>query len=263
MKSIRTLVIASAIIFSFQCFTLVAHADIAAHKAALKSAQTIIEQNNPKDAIQSKWYPSYHFATSSGLTKHPNALVYFNGKYHLFYQNDLTDNAGKKMTILAHATGPDLIHWTNITPAIAPSEPYDSNGIFAGSAIVADDLLHIFYTGYTEKKENDKIQKQETPNLAMSKDGINFGKSANNPLIQMAPHYANLEFTKEYFRDPYVWQQSDRYYALIASQYEKTKDGAVLLFKSKDLRNWVFINITAIGSKGEMGYLWDCPNFCT
>lgn len=260
MKCIRALVIASAIILSFQSTMLNAYADITAHKNSLKSAQTIIDSNK-KEALQSKWYPAYHFAAQSGLTKHPNALTYFNGKYHLFYQNELTDASGKKMQIWAHATSTDLLNWNNIAPAIAPSEPYDNNGVFAGSAIVEDDLLNVFYTGYTENKENDKTQKKETPNLAMSKDGINFGKSANNPLIQMAPHYANLEFTKEYFKDPYVWKQSDRYYALIASQYEKTKDGAVLLFKSKDMRNWVFINITAIGSKGEMGHLWDCPNF--
>ncbi len=48
---------------------------------------------------------------------------------------------------------------------------------------------------------------------------------------------------------------------LSALSTKKTKDGAVLLFKSKDLRNWVFINITAIGSNGEMGYMWECPNF--
>lgn len=260
MKTIRTLVIASAIIFSLNITSLKSSADIAAHKEALKSAQTITA-NKQTEALHSKWYPSYHFSSSSGLTKHPNALAFFNGCYHMFYENELTDASGKKMTVWAHSTSPDLVHWKNIQSALAPSETYDKDGVFAGSAIVEDGLLNLFYTGYTEKKENDKVQKQETPNLAMSKDGINFGKSANNPLIQMAPHYANLDFTKQYFRDPYIWKQSDRYYAMIGSQYEKTKDGAVLLFKSKDLRNWVFINITAIGSKGEMGNLWDCPNF--
>ena len=83
----------------------------------------------------------------------------------------------------------------------------------------------------------------QTQNLAMSKDGINFGKSANNPVIKMAPHYSNYVFSSENFRDPFVWKQDNSYFALVGTQYEKTKDGAVLLFKSKDLRNLSLIHI--------------------
>ena len=94
----------------------------------------------------------------------------------------------------------------------------------------------------------------------MSKDGINFGKSANNSVIKLPPHYSVFDFSSQDFRAPFVWKQSDRFYALIGSQYEKTKDGAVLLFKSQDLRNWYFINISAIGRNGEIGSMWETPS---
>ncbi len=258
MKSFVKMVLASALIFSLQGSSFAA--DIAAHKQALKDAKSTIESIK-KEMTASKWYPTYHFASQAGLMNHPAAIVYFKNAYHLFYETELKDSTGKKTTVMAHATSTDLIHWKNSELALAASEDYDKDGIFAGSAVVENDLLHLFYTGYSEKKENDKILKQETANLSVSKDGINFGKSANNPVIKMDKNFSNIKFTDEYFRDPFVWKNGDSYYALMGSQYEQTKDGAVLLFKSSDLRNWKFVNITAIGSKGEMGNTWDCPNF--
>lgn len=258
MKSLCKLVIASALIISLQNTAI--SADIAAHKQALKDAKNTIAAIK-KEMTGSKWYPQFHFASQAGLMNHPAAIAYFKGAYHLFYETELNDSSGKKTNVMAHATSTDLLHWKNIEPAVASSEEYDKDGIFAGSAIVENELLHLFYTGYAEKKVNEKTEKYETANLAISKDGINFGKSANNPLIKMNPNFTNIKFSEECFRDPFVWKQGDKYYALMGTQYEQTKDGAVLLFKSSDLRNWEFVNITAIGAKGEMGSNWDCPNF--
>lgn len=209
-----------------------------------------------KDVKQSEWYPSYHFASPSFLLQEPSGLVFFKDNYHLFFLHNPNSFEGNKSQ-QSHAVSPDLLHWKNLPKAISPSTSYDNGGIFSGSAIVKDDLLHIFYTGLSEPLETAK----ETQNLAMSKDGINFGKSANNPVITEPPHYDYLQFSKKNFKHPFVWEKGDRYYALLGANYEKTNDGAVLLFKSKDLRNWVFINITALGQKGEMGQVWEYPNF--
>lgn len=245
-------------------FTVFCSSAIAAdHKQTLKLvddavkpiAETIL---NPK-IHKSTWHPSYHLASFGHSMKHPNAITGFNGDYHLFYQHEVNTSEGKK-TVWGHVSSPDFINWTKLPSPIAPSESYDKDGVYSGSAIVDEGLLYLVYTGYSETKQGEKTIKHETQNLAMSKDGINFGKSANNPVIKMAPHYSYLEFSSEKFRDPYVWKLEDRFYALVGTQYEKTKDGAVLLFKSKDLRNWVCINVTALGQKGEMGDMWEIPS---
>ena len=236
-------------------------ADIAAHKQALKNAQTLIDAQK-KEMTASKWYPQYHIASYAGYMNHPNAFVYFNNAYHLFYEQEIKDSNGKIIPVWAHITSNNLVNWKRQPLALAPNEAYDKDGVFAGSAIFEQGLLNLFYTGYSENKVNDKTQDIETPCLATSKDGLYFGKSANNPLIKTPPQYVDTEFfAPEFFRDPFVWKHGEKYYALIGTQYKKTKDGAVLLFESKDLRNWEFVDITAIGSKGEMGTNWDCPNF--
>ena len=37
----------------------------------------------------------------------------------------------------------DLLHWEELPVALAPSESYDKDGCFSGSAIVKDDKLYL------------------------------------------------------------------------------------------------------------------------
>ena len=254
MKSLWSTAIAAAMILSFyNC----SYADVVSHKEAIKKSESVVNEVS-KSVKESRYYPAYHAASSAYLMGKPSGMTYFNGEYHLFFQHNPHSLKTDEWNI-SHYASPDLINWVNKPTALAPSETYDKDGVLAGSAIVEDGLLYLLYTGNVVNKKEDKSEQHQTQNLAISKDGINFGKSANNAVIQMAPHYMGLNFSSANFRNPYVWKQSDRYYALIGTQYEKTKDGAVLLFKSKDLRNWVFINVAALGAKGEMGYMWESP----
>lgn len=255
MKSLWSTAIAAAMIFSIHNCS---YADVAAHKETLKKAETSVSELF-KSVKDSKYYPVYHIASPANLMGKPSGIVYFNGEYHLFFQQNPYSLNDSDWSI-AHYASPDLLHWKKKPFALAPSETYDKDGVLSGSAVVEDDLLYLIYTGSVVNQKEDKTEIHQTQNLAMSKDGVNFGKSANNAVIQMAPHYMGLNFTSSDFRNPYVWKQSDRYYALIGTQYEKTQDGAVLLFKSKDLRNWVFINVVALGAKGEMGHMWEAPS---
>ena len=242
------------------CFTDSANA--VDYQTELKSADNSINTLiNQKNIVKSEWYPHFHFAPSAYSLELPVALTSFNGNYHLFYTHKIKTLSGEKV-YWANAKSSDLIHWKNLKTAIAPFDAYDKDGLNGGSAIVDDNekMLYLLYSGLSETKTSDKSVKHETQNLVMSKDGLNFGKSANNPVIKMAPHYSYLTFSSSDFKDPFVWKMEDRYYALVGTQYEKTKDGAVLLFKSKDLRNWVCINVTALGKNAEMGYLWESPS---
>lgn len=254
MNRFCTLLITATLFLTMQnCLS----ANAVTHKESLQQAQNSVDKSSIHVSA-SKFYPAYHIAPPANFMGNPAGFVYFNNQYHLFYAHNPYSVKQENMH-LGHYVSSDMIHWCEMPVALAPSETYDKDGIFSGSAIVDEDMLYLLYTGNIVNKTQEKTERHQTQNLAMSKDGINFAKSANNSVIKMAPHYSYLEFSSHNFKDPFVWKQSDRYYALVGTQYEKTKDGAVILFKSKDLRNWVLINITAIGSKGEMGYMWESP----
>lgn len=254
MKPLWSLFLTALTIINIQN---ISYADQVTHKEALDRANKSVKEVS-KDIVSSKFYPTYHFASPANLLLEPSGFVYFNGEYHLFYRQNPFSLEQSKMFI-GHSVSPDLLHWKNQPFALAPSEEYDELNIYSGSAIVEDNLLYLMYTGDKENNIEGYKEVKETQNLAISKDGINFGKSANNAVIKIAPHYSGMTFSSEKFRSPYVWKQGDKYYALIGSQFQITKDGAVVLYKSDDLRNWIFVNVTAIGNKGEMGDMWETP----
>ena len=78
-----------------------------------------------------------------------------------------------------HAKSKDLLHWEELPVALAPSESYDKDGCFSGSAIVKDDKLYLLYTGHVDDEE----KREETQCLAVSTDGITFEKLPTNPVI--------------------------------------------------------------------------------
>lgn len=216
----------------------------------IEKAQKAIEAG--KEVVKNaKMRQNYHFMAEEGWINDPNGLIYFQGKYHFFYQYNPYDSYWGAMH-WGHAVSEDLLHWEYLPLALAPSEPYDNHkegGCFSGSSIQIDDRLYLVYTGTTNYGDGF-IQ---TQNLAYSDDGIHFTKYEGNPIIT-APE----GFDPANFRDPKVWKHEDSYYLVCGSQ--KDNLAQALLFKSPDLKQWEFVNVLA-ESRGDLGYMWECPDF--
>ena len=58
-----------------------------------------------------RYRPSYHFLAPSNYMGDPNGTIYWNGRYHLFYQYnpDGAYDDAKRMH-LGHASSVDLLH---------------------------------------------------------------------------------------------------------------------------------------------------------
>lgn len=116
--------------------------------------------------------PNLHFTPLFGWLNDPNGLIYYNGMYHLFYQYNPFKNQWGNIH-WGHAISRDLQSWNDMPVALEPSESYDKDGVFSGSAIVKDDQLYVLYTGHSV---DAKGQAHETQCLAYSKDGVTFQK---------------------------------------------------------------------------------------
>lgn len=75
----------------------------------------------------------YHYSVKDGWANDPNGMVYYNGKYHLFYQ--FYDDIKWGYMHWAHATSTDMIHWDEEPIALYP----DANGAMFSGCIVVDD----------------------------------------------------------------------------------------------------------------------------
>lgn len=189
----------------------------------------------------------YHLMPQANWMNDPNGLVFFNGYYHVFYQHHPYSPDWGPMH-WGHARTKDFIHWEHLPIALAPSEDYDEDGCFSGSAVVEDGVLHLFYTGH-RIVDGKAIQVQCR---ASSTDGIRFVKDPKNPLINHFPPEGS-----EDFRDPKVWKHGDSWYMVLASG--KDGIGKVLFYKSKDLTEWGYVGVL-MESDGPQGTIWECPD---
>ena len=236
---------------------------------ALKRADDYIQENSKK--INMDYRHRFHIMPPLGWMNDPNGFSLFRDDYHLFYQYYPFDSTWGPMH-WGHAKTTDFMQWEHLPVALVPSEDYDKNGIFSGTAIVVEDELRLYYTGHIDEQLNDlydeNLMKIDEPKigttynqarqvqcLAISKDGINFEKSLNNPILTSEDIPANGRV--EDFRDPKVWQYEGKYY-LVAGSKRKDFIGQVLFYKSDDGVQWTYMNQLTLGV--EFGTVWECPD---
>ena len=201
----------------------------------------------------------------------PNGPIYFNGRYHMFFQYNPLAAVWGDMS-WNHAVSPDMIHWTHLPVAMTPTPGSpDSFGCFSGSAIAVGKRVYAIYTG-TQKSGSDKAtirdganNIQETQCLAWSDDPalVNWTK---DPVPVIATPPLGLAITG--FRDPSAWKQGDWYYLTVGSGVAET-GGCVLLYRSKDLKAWEYQHELIRGTWNGVhtanpcddGEMWECPEF--
>jgi beta-fructofuranosidase len=193
---------------------------------------------------------AYHIMAPVNWMNDPNGLIQFNGEYHVFYQFH-PDSPKWGPMHWGHVKSKDLVHWEHAPIALAPSEEYDRDGCFSGSAVNDNGVLTLIYTGNVWlNKEQTELKQYQC--LATSKDGIHFEKDAANPVLSEPPFDC-----QGHIRDPKVWKHEDHWYMILGTR--EGDNGKVVLYKSKNLRQWTFVNVVA-ESNGRLGYMWECPD---
>ncbi|WP_113927246.1 glycoside hydrolase family 32 protein [Bacillus sp. P14.5] len=223
------------------------------HQKMIDEAAASVNKMREKISV-SPWKPAYHLSPPAFWMNDPNGFSYYQGEYHLFYQHHPFSPEWGPM-YWGHFKSKDLAHWEEAPIALAPSEEYDRDGCFSGSAIEKDGKLYLMYTGNQWTGPDHDTDLYQTQCLAVSEDGMTFEKIAENPVIDPAPQG---DIHPHHFRDPKVWKKGDHYYCVLGS---RTKDhvGQVLLYRSENLIKWEFVNVAAKG-EGNFGFMWECPD---
>ncbi|ASY28437.1 fructan beta-fructosidase [Candidatus Planktophila lacus] len=193
--------------------------------------------------------PGLHFSPERNWMNDPNGLIFYKGKYHLFFQHNPFENIWGNMS-WGHAVSEDLIKWNELPVAIACD---DSHAIFSGSAVV--DYFNTSGFGtlenpamvaiYTAHKHDDSHQAQA---LAYSLDeGLTWVKYEGNPV---------LDLQLNHFRDPKVmWDRTTEAWLMTVVLPKERK---VSFYSSKDLKNWAYLS--DFGPVGATDGDWECPD---
>ncbi len=192
----------------------------------------------------------YHFEQKLGFMNDPNGCVYFQNRYHMFFQY----NENGKNVWWGHAVSDDLLHWEELPVALKNDECLGELSCWSGSSIIKDDTLYLFYTaiGKNGAARTSKIS------VAFTKDGVNFEKYENNPIISTSPLGQIV-----HFRDPKVFAYNGKYYMLIATEQDKV--GKILCYTSFDLLHWEysheFYSSENHYGEGPHSATLECPDF--
>lgn len=202
-----------------------------------------------------------HLRAPGNWMNDPNGFIYFQGKYHLFYQYFPYAPVWGTMH-WGHAVSEDLVHWEHLGTALFPTKAYDQNGVFSGSGLEKDGKLYLYYSAvkYLETdEENIHVAYQDryetSQVIIVSEDGYHFDNWKDKRRI--VPVISDKEIgDRTHTRDPKVWRDGDTYYMALGSTYEEQK-GRVLFYRSKDANEWEYVN--QCRAEG-FGRILECPD---
>lgn len=193
--------------------------------------------------------PQLHFAPERNWMNDPNGLIYYKGKYHLFFQHNPFENFWGHMS-WGHAVSDDLITWKELPVAIGDDEVH---AIFSGSAVV--DYFNTTGFGtlenppmvaiYTAHKHDHSHQSQA---LAFSLDeGVTWTKYAGNPV---------LDLHLDHFRDPKVtWDRTTESWLMSVALPKQQK---ISFYTSQNLKQWS--HLSDFGPTAAVDGDWECPD---
>ena len=194
-----------------------------------------------------KYRPQFHFTPARNWMNDPNGLLYYKGKYHLFFQHNPQANVWGNMS-WGHAVSTDLYSWQELPVAISCTP---TSGIFSGSAVVDFENTSGFGTTenppivaiYTEHQNDESNQSQC---LASSVDeGLTFTKYEGNPV---------LDINLPNFRDPKVSWIDGQWIMTVALPQEFK----ISFYSSPNLKEWT--HLSNFGPAAEVGGVWECPD---
>ncbi len=241
---------------------------LAATTLSLKRSPRAVAQI-PEAPLHDPLRPAFHYLPARNWMNDPCGPIYYQGQYHLFHQYNPHTAVWGDMH-WAHAVSPDMVHWTRLPIALAPTPGGpDAQGCFTGTAVLDHGRPTFLYTGVQNavRAESTLIDPntsmRETQCLAVATDDtLGTWKKLSAPVIPNPP--AGMRVTG--FRDPSPWREGDTWYTIVGSGIAG-KGGMVLLYRSPDLRSWEYLHPlfegkwTGIPSSNpvDSGEMWECP----
>ena len=201
-----------------------------------------------KNQVNAQYRMVYHMMPPCGWMNDPNGLIYFGGKYHLYYQYNPFDTHSGTM-YWGHFISEDLISYEDAGVALAPEEKYQS--IFSGGAVEEDGKITVLYTLHFEQGDfrTEEIYK------AVSADGNTY--SGNKRIFDNGRLPANLSRTD--FRDPCPAKIDGRFYVFVGGKDILLNKGVIIVLggNSLDKLEYEFY----IGPFAELGDMGECPSY--
>lgn len=187
----------------------------------------------------------------------PNGPIYRDGRLHVFYQHNPEAPRWDRMH-WGHAVSSDLVTWRHLPIAIAPDLPgVDDFGCWSGCVVDEGGIASMFYTGVS--LDGDERRASICRATSLDELMITWVKDVGDPCIAKPPE----GIAREAFRDPFVYREDDGWAMLVGAGTDDGH-GAVLRYRSADLRAWTYagplLSSDAVTpTEVADGPCWECP----
>lgn len=180
----------------------------------------------------------------------PHAPVYYNGMYHLFFQQNMTGTYWRNIS-WGHLVSQDLVQWRPVKEAITPTEnSVVPDGVWSGGAALdVNGVPLLFFTA-----GNDSFAKERM--VSNQNIGVAYPADLSDPELidwvicdTLAIEQKAGQGRSGEFRDSHIWKEDDTWYMLICSGSTNSDGGTALLYTTDTLEllpdgtvdmNWVY-----------------------
>ncbi|GAB6089726.1 glycoside hydrolase family 32 protein [Spirochaeta dissipatitropha] len=180
----------------------------------------------------------------------PNAPLFFQGNYHIFYQhNPYNDTHGTMYW--GHCKSSDLLRFEDLSIALEPREHLQEKGCWSGSGIIPfQGHPTLLYTGHPGNSSTRNMQ-----NLAVSDSNLSHFVKRISDVLPLPPFHIDDDW-----RDPFFFRAEGKTFVVIAASREG--HGTLLLYEAIDLALHQFRYVSELFSfeAGSMRFP-ECPNF--
>ncbi|WP_052810355.1 GH32 C-terminal domain-containing protein [Vibrio renipiscarius] len=216
---------------------------------------------DPAIYAQDRHRPQFHLGAVSHWMNEPHAPIYYNGKYHLFYQHNPHGPFWHQIH-WGHWVSDDMVTWKNLPVALAPeADSLTPDGVWSGSATYDKngDPVLFFTAGNDSKKPNQRT-------------GLAFPVDTSDPELKDWQYYKKPVTLQEegvgvfgQFRDPFVVKDPEKelWYQLVTSGVPG-EGGTALVYTSTDLVNWEHQGNLFEADHDKypfLGTIWELPVF--
>ncbi|MBD5150039.1 MAG: hypothetical protein HDT18_06625 [Oscillibacter sp.] len=166
----------------------------------------------------------------------PHAPVYYNGMYHLFFQQNMVGTYWRNIS-WGHLVSEDMVSWRPVKEAITPTEnSVVPDGVWSGGAALdVNGVPILFFTAGNDSFSKDGLISNQNVGAAYPAD------LSDPELIdwvvcdELAVAQVPGQGRPGEFRDSHIWKEGDTWYMLICGGSETGAGGSALLYETKTL----------------------------
>lgn len=211
-----------------------------------------------------KYRPTYHAIAPGHWMNEPHAPLYYNGQYHLFYQNNPQGPYWHNIQ-WGHWVSTDMVHWRDVTPALSPQLfQVDPDGDWTGSSVI-DDAGNptLFFTAGNDSRaymsSNQNVGVARSTVQQDSDNDLKNWKKETTLAVTQQPDQGKIGE----FRDPYVFKDGSTWFMLVGTGIDG-QGGTASVYSTSDpnLMNWTYrgpLYQSNPNAYPQLGTVWELP----